>query len=389
MTALRRVALVVGGGLFALSVLASFAPGPGAGDDSPSSSYSTRPAGLAAYAELLTHFGHPVGRIRGDLEPAVLDPGVTVVVLDAPGLSLDEARHLGRFVRAGGRLLAGGFSADEWLEPVVEETPTASERPVPRAAPLGSAPELEGVGSVRSAGTGSWSDPGSMEPVLGRRRSVLALADSPGAGRVVALADPTPLQNHLLDAADNAAFGLAVAGEDGRPVRFAEGPHGYGRGEGLSALPRRWRLALAGLGVAAAVWLLARSRRLGPPEEEARPLPPPRRAYVDALAGTLARTRRPHEAAEPVRARARQLVAERAGLPPEASGDDLRLAATRLGLAADEVEAITGEGQGEETVLATGRALARLIGRPEDPLSNAKRAQDSRRVGGAGREGGA
>ena len=84
--------------------------------------------------------------------------------------------------------------------------------------------------------------------------------------------------------------------------------------------------------MAAAAWLLARSRRLGPPEDEARALPPPRWAYVDAVAGTLARTRRPHEATEPVRQRARQLIARRTGLPPDAAPDDLYRAALRLGL---------------------------------------------------------
>jgi hypothetical protein len=358
----RRAAAVVGAGVLALAVLMSFVPGGGAEGASPSSSYSTRPAGLAAYAELLERFGHPVTQLRGELAPADLDPGGTVVVLDAPGLSTEEAERLGRFVQAGGRLVAGGLGAEEWLEPVVEEGPTASDEGSPTARPVGNAPEVDGVGTVRSAGLASWDDPGTLDPVLGGDGgAALALVGSPGRGRLVALADPSPLQNRLLGTADNAAFGLAVAGEAGRPVRFAEGPHGYGRGEGLSALPRRWRLALAGLGLAGGIWLVARSRRLGPPEEEARPLPPPRRTYVEALAGTLARTGRPFEATEPVRARARHLAAERAGLPPEAGEAALREAGTRLGLPADEVEALAGPGdEGEDGILAAGRALARL-----------------------------
>ena len=110
------------------------------------------------------------------------------------------------------------------------------------------------------------------------------------------------------------------------------------------------------------MWLLARSRRLGPPEDEARPLPPPRWAYVDAVAGTLARTRRPHEAAEPVRRRARELIARRAGLPPDAGPDDAlpgrcppRPAAGR-GRRRRRSPGPTEEA----TVLAAGRALARL-----------------------------
>ena len=125
---------------------------------------------------------------------------------------------------------------------------------------------------------------------------------------------------------------------------------------------------MAGLGLAAAVWLWARSRRLGPPEDETRPLPPPRRAYVDALAGTLARTGRAGEAVEPVRAQARALVAQRSGLPAGAGGEELRHAAERLGLSPDEAAMVAGDaggaGNDEQAILAAGRALARLNGGP-------------------------
>jgi hypothetical protein len=193
---------------------------------------------------------------------------------------------------------------------------------------------------------------------------VIAVAGNSGSGRVVALADPSPVQNGLFAAEDNAAFALGVAGDPSRRVIFAEGPHGYGESEGLAALPRRWRLVLFGFGLAAAIWVYARSRRLGPPEDEARPLPPPRWAFVDAVAGTLARTKRPVEAAEPVRRRARELIAARAALPIDAGSDELYQAAVRLGLPPDEAGAALGApGPTEEaTVLAAGRALARLSG---------------------------
>jgi hypothetical protein len=82
------------------------------------------------------------------------------------------------------------------------------------------------------------------------------------------------------------------------------------------------------------------------------------------VAGTLARTRRPGEAAEPVRRHARELIARRAGLPPDAGPDDLYQAAIRLGLPPDEAAAALGApGPTEEaSVLAAGRVLARLTG---------------------------
>ena len=362
----RRAGLVAGGVLVALAAVSSLTRGSGAGT-SPSSSYSTGPTGLGAYAELLERFGHDVVRLRGEIDG--LDPAATVVVLDAPAVSEAEAGRLARFVSAGGRLVTGGFGAGEWLPAVVAEPPRpAGDGGAGTAVAAGDAPEVDGIGDVRFAGPESFADPGAMEPLLRRRGdgAVLAAAAARGSGRVVALADASALQNRLLGVADNAGFGLTVAGEAGRSVAFAEGPHGYGAGEGLAALPGRWRLALAGLALAAVVWLAARARRFGPPQDEARPLPPPRRAYVDALSGTLLRTGQPFEAAEPVRQRARDLVSARAALPPDADAAAIRAAAVRLGLPADEADAIAGAAAGpggrggDAAVLAAGRALARL-----------------------------
>ena len=125
---LGRAALAVVGALFALAVLGSFLPGGGgSAGRSPSSSYSTKEDGLAAYAELLTRFGHSADRLRGDLVPGALDPSATLVVLDAPALSPAEARNLGRFVRAGGHLVAGGLGADEWLSLLLDDHVAGNE----------------------------------------------------------------------------------------------------------------------------------------------------------------------------------------------------------------------------------------------------------------------
>ena len=353
-------AVLAAGVLLAVTTVLSLLPERSSGTDVPSSSYSTGPTGAGAYAQLLRRFGHPVDRLRGDLDLAGVKPGATLVILDA-GLSGEEAGMVGRFVRDGGRLVAGGAEAGGWLGDVVEGAPRFEAAPVREAVPAAAAPENEGIGAVRCAGLGSFAAPGQLEPLLVERdgAAVVAVAGAVGAGRVVVLADTTPLSNLLLGTADNAAFGLALAGPAGTPVAFAEGPHGFRSAQGWSALPGPVRTALAGLALAAAVWLLARSRRLGPPEEEVRALAPRRRAYVDALAATLARTGRVAEAAEPVRARARLLVAQRAGLPGDAPDDLIRPAALRLGLPADEAEALVGIRDGPG-VLAAGRALARL-----------------------------
>jgi len=364
------MAAMAGAALLGLAVLSSFLPGGGGqGGGSPSSSFSHRPDGASAWAELLSRFGRDVDRLRGDLDVSPLDPTATLVVLDAPGLSEGEAEALGDFVRRGGHLVAGGAGVDEWLAAVVDEPPLLGDDGVRIGSPVGDppAPEIDGVRTVRAGRSGSWEVAGQLRPILAGEEGggpVIALAGGSGSGRVVALADPSPIQNGFLASEDNAALALGLVGPADRTVFFAEGAHGYGDSEGIAALPRRWRLALAGLGLAAAIWLYARSRRLGPPEDEARALPPPRWAYVDAVAGTLARTRRPVEAAEPVRRQARELIARRAGLPPDAGPEDLYQAALRLGVPPDEAAAALGSpGPSEEaTVLAAGRALARLTG---------------------------
>jgi hypothetical protein len=186
---------------------------------------------------------------------------------------------------------------------------------------------------------------------------VLLAVASPGRGRLLLLSDASPLQNRLLDEADNAALGLSLAGPQARPVAFVESVHGYGRVSGITAVPNNWLVALALVVWAALVFLVARGRRLGPPEREDRELPPPRRTYVESLAAVLARTKRPGEAADPVREEARKAITRRSGLTGRPDEQELREAGRRLGLSEPELDAVLGSGG---DVVAAGRVLARL-----------------------------
>ena len=196
------------------------------------------------------------------------------------------------------------------------------------------------------------------------RRSGETRTSSPCGGPVAApscfLADSSPLQNRLLGTADDAAFGLALAGPRHRPVEFLESYHGYGTGTGLSALPLSWKLLLSGLGLAALVYMVARGRRFGPPEPEGRSLPPPRRDYVDSLAAVVARSKQRNAAVEPVRREARDAVLRRSSLPPDATDDGLRLAAKRLGLTDDDAEVLLRPADTDADVVALGRTAARI-----------------------------
>jgi hypothetical protein len=315
---------------------------------------------VGAYAELLARAGHEVRRERVQPHEAKLDPAATVLVLDPPFVVANDASALREFVRAGGRLIASDDGSG-WLKGVLAG-PQRSLLGVVEARPLSQIPELAHVRLVRSAGRGAWSKNGGAVAALGKgRRSILDVA-SIGSGRALLLADSSPLQNELLARNDNAQLALALAGPARRPVIFFETFHGYGPGSGLSAIPGRWRALLAFASLATLIFMLARVRRLGPPEDEERALDPPRREYVDAVAATIARTRDRKTALETVRAEARRLIALRSGLRPNAADEDVAAAARRLGFADDEVDSIVRPPQGDGDALATGRALARAAG---------------------------
>lgn len=340
-----RGVLAVVGVLLAINVGLWLLDGATRGADESgarSSSFSTSSEGTAGYAELLRRYGADVERQRGDVRLGDLDPQATVIVLDAFPRRR-EVEAVAAHVRSGGRLVAGGPDAAEWARELTDRLP----RWVPGGDRVRRATVDGSRYRVRTARDGRFTG----EPSLVREPSV------PG-GSVVLLADASPLSNALLDAADNAAFGLALAGTDGT-VTFVEGPHGYGRSTGLAAIPTRWKVALVlgTLGVLLA--LIAAARRIGPAERTARELPPPRRVYVDALGAALARTKRPAAALAPLQAAAREQIAARAGLAADADDAAIRAAAARAGWSDKEIDALFSPVDGDEAAVRAGRALAR------------------------------
>lgn len=283
-----RVRIAACAGLVAGVVAAH--PAHAAPTGPPSSSYSTSPEGVAAYASLLEEFGHEVERHRGPLAGATFDPATTAVLLDPPASpSTADLAPLRDLLDAGGTVVAGG-SPGHWVADLVSGAPEWG--PDDSTLHSATASETAGVARVESAGEGAWTDSGDGTVVVGAEDRALVVRTDAGSGSALLLADVSPLQNRLLADADNAALGLALAGGEPTTVVFLEGVHGYGPPEGLSAVPAPWRWACAWLVLAAATWMWARGTRPGPPEEEDRALPPPRRDYVEALAATLARTRR-------------------------------------------------------------------------------------------------
>lgn len=342
-----------------LSLLRETFAGP---EGRPSSAYATAPQGVAAYTELLARSGYPVVPLRGSLTESLPDAGV-VVVLDPENIADEEVSALRMWVAEGGYLVIGGRPG-LWADGLLDEPPTWSPAAVLEASSLEDVPETRDVTTIGGEGFGTWEDSGAALPVLGLEsspaRTIVSVTDV-GSGRIVLLADTSILHNRFLARNDNAVFALNLAGAPGTPVHFAEGVHGYGTETGLAAIPTRWKLALGGLALAAIVWMIAAGRRLGSPEAQSRDLPPPRRAYIDALTTTLARTKRGDEVVAPVRAAARSKIARRSGLEPDADERSLEGAGRALGLTDEELAAVLGRSR--DDVVVAGRALVKLGGR--------------------------
>jgi Domain of unknown function (DUF4350) len=280
------VGIVVGVNAIAIGVDA-LVPSP---EGPRSSAFATAPHGVAAWAELARRSGREVTALRERPGDGTLPAGGTVVVLDPDRLERGEARALRRFAEHGGRVVAGGRRPGAWLEEVAGAAIDWEADGARDARTLVPAPETAGAQRVRTAGEGRWTESGGALPVVAGGDGALVLLAAAGRGRIALVADPSPLQNRLLDEQDNAALALALSGPG--PLQFVESVHGYGTGTGLAALPARMQWALGLLALSALVLIASRWPRMGPPEPPERPLFPPRRAYVDALATTIARSRR-------------------------------------------------------------------------------------------------
>ena len=323
-----------------------------------SSSFATKPEGLAAWAELAERNGIRVRALR-----------------DSPAdATLGGERHDRGDGRRGAEPRRGARAADVRRARRPRDRRRRAARLDRDAARRDAPPEWDDDGPETREGHGDRAGDDRRRAREDLRRRPLERTDGAlagdegsllivrrvGSGRIALLADTSPLQNRLLDEDDNAAFALALSGRG--PLTFVESVHGYGPQRGLAAIPARFGWALIGLLLAALVFMVARGRRLGPPERERRELPPPRRAYVDALAATMARGKEREAAVAPVREEARRRLARRAGLREDAPDEAWLAAARGAGLDDDEARALSGRAEDDEAVVATGRALAALAG---------------------------
>lgn len=303
----KRVVTVVVGLVVGLNVvLAALDSVIGSDPGGPTgSSFATGDDGVAAWSDLLRVRAAHVGALREPLAEAELPDGGTVVLVEPEdGPTPDGLSALAAHLGAGGRVVTVGATGATWAGALVGSDLGWQPDGTTRPAPAGTL--LVGLDDLRGAGAGAFAPPGPGVTVEA------GPADAPvvvSAGGLVAVADPTLLQNARLADGDNAALAVVLATAtgatapaasgppeaDGPPARvaFAEAEHGYGAARGLDAVPGRWRATAVGLVLATLLGFWSVGQRLGPAEATDRPMPPPRRAYVDALGAALARTEPP------------------------------------------------------------------------------------------------
>lgn len=327
-------------------------------DGPDGSSHVTTARGLAALFQTLERVGADAVRLEravaaGDLRGAgafvVADP-------DGTGYSPAEVQALRRFVEGGGTVILAGYRDPDLAAGLLGEDPAEAAGSAGPAAVL--VPLAPGTPAA---------DPAPRAVEAGPALPVVATP--PGAGALVATAlvgeglvhlvpDSSLLVNQFVGHPGN--IGLAVRLTGTGRVIFDEYRHGFREADlgGLPSLPGRWDRVTRLGAVVLLVALVVYGRRLGPPEP-ARLLPAPeRRLYLESVARTLRRTRRPVAATAPVRRRAVELVARRASLPPDAPPGVWEEAALGLGLTEEEAAAVLRPSPAN--LLAADRALARL-----------------------------
>jgi hypothetical protein len=363
----RRVAIVIGvvvAAIVLLNLLASgldHAVNDSAPSGQPGSSYATDDTGLAAYASLLSKFGHDVSVQRGSLAHSKLDPRTTLVVVEPTELTTDDEDALLQFVSEGGRLIIGG-DAPYYVRNLRDDPPKWSANGVGVWQNVD--PSLGGAQTIGSQGIGSWTSPGSGRALVGGPTESLLTVDHAGEGEIYMLADATPLTNQYIGNNDPPPHprggGRGGGAAHDRPVVFAEGTHGYGQKSGIAAIPSRWKAALLILLLAIVVFVWSRARRFGPPDRRARELPPARAEYVRALSTTLERTRDRAGALTPAQHWVRDEIARKAALRPNASDEEIAKAARGFGARDDEIAALFSPPANDQQALALGNLIARI-----------------------------
>ena len=328
--------------------------GGGSVDAAPDSTSAT---GYAALVSLLQENGHKVLSDASSLVDVDSAGGGTILLTNNV-LSAAENRAVDRLVRSGWLLIVIGGDSLETLRPLAGSAVSwTSGGPTTYFVSRNGSEDL-GVGSVVTAGAGTFTDIGGATALLGSAGQTLAATAAVGAGRVDFIADSSVYANSYLADANNAAFALDVFGRSRALITISVANQNSGSGFGV--LPGSWQLAVLILLLAWVGWIFSLGKRLGPPDGvDDRLKAPARRSYVDSLATLLARAKDP----APVGAELAHLLRRRLGRRVGSgltSSEDLVRAARQAGLTEQEAAMMVSTVTSERDLLALTQATERL-----------------------------
>ena len=324
------------------------------------SSYATAGGGLAAYSALLSHYHYGVERQRGSIAQHQPPDNATVFVLEPSDLTVDDASALLQFATAGGRLVVGGESPF-YLRSLRDTAP--QWQPAGTTSWTTVDPSLGNVRDIEGAGVGSWSSSGSGRALVGRDGFALLTRDQVGRGEIFFLADASPLENAYLGAGGQRRVRARAGGRRRAPsgrlrrrcARLRREPwprRDPGPVEGRVDPGRRRR---------ARVRVVAPAGSARPTAAAATSRPPAPSTCRRCRSASSAPAITPAHWV-PAQRWARARVAARAGLGAKASEEDLARAARSFGCAPDEIAALLAPVSDDASVLALGRAVARVGG---------------------------
>jgi hypothetical protein len=298
---------------------------------------------------MLARLDVTVERSRSPIDATALSPHDSLVLIDvgSADYGATELRAMEDFMRGGGRLVVAGQAP--LVDRLFSDAPTWNTKGGTLASPLPNLGEIPGLNEFALSGFGSLDPSPGDTPVLADKDLVVAVTRAVGRGSFWWLADSNPFHNDAIGRADAAVAVYTLVGPS-QVVVFDEYHHGYVEDGNLwQVLPPNWRTALLLAAVAGLIALVAYGRRFGPPHDYRRRLAPGREAYLEAVAGIMARGEAKHDAIELIRQEAKARLT--------AFGDAERAAS---GLDERQYEAVMGSAEDDDTFLAADQALAVL-----------------------------
>jgi hypothetical protein len=276
--------LLIAAGVLLLAVLiASSIVGPQemTGSASFPSSYSPAWGGAKAAFLLLQQLGYRAERWERpstDLSAvaSVDDSSNEILVLSQPAQPPSEAERfaLREFLERGGRLLATGAAAADFLPQAGGFEQSNDEVPIQHFAPSSPSPLAQGAPEITMAPPDRWQPTPSQQVVYGNDRTAAVITYAVGKGRVIWWAAATPLTNGNIRDSGNVALLLNSINPSHVPpadVRVLWDEYHHGVHGSLwsyfARTPLPWGVAQFGL-VFAAI-LATYSRRSVPPRSQA------------------------------------------------------------------------------------------------------------------------